>query len=81
MQYFAMRYFAFENITLGLNSIYGIATTVVRKFLMLLIYILGTPLVEMAFTDQSHTQHLDHSHLWIFQHVRQTLDIDTVQCQ
>ena len=32
----------------------------------------------MAFSDQSHTEHLGHSHLWIFQHGRQTRDIDTV---
>ena len=31
--------------------------------------------------DQSHTQYLGHSHLWIFQHVLQTRDIVTVQCQ
>ena len=34
----------------------------------------------MVFPDQSHTQYLAHSHLWIFQHVRQTCDIDPVQC-
>ena len=48
---------------------------------MLLIYIIGTPLDEVDFPDQSHTQHLGHSHLWIFQHVGQTRDIDTMQCQ
>ena len=48
---------------------------------MMLIYILGKPLDGMACPDQSQTQHLGHSHLWIFQHGRQTRDIDTVQCQ
>ena len=59
------------------------ATTniVVKKFLVLLIYILGKPLDEMAFSDQSHTEHLGHSHPWIFQHGRKTRDVDTVQCQ
>ena len=33
---------------------------------MLLIYILGKPLDEMAIPDQSDTQQLGHSHLWIF---------------
>ena len=59
----------------------AIATIVLKKFLMLLIYILGKPLDEMAIPDQSDTQQLGHSHLWIFQHGRQTRDIDTVQCQ
>ena len=59
----------------------GIATIVVKKFFMMLIYILGKPLDWMACPDQSQTQHLGHSHLWIFQHGRQTRDIDTVQCQ
>ena len=54
------------------------ANIVVKKFLVLLIYILGKPLDEMAFSDQSHTEHLGHSHLWMFQHGRQTCDIDTV---
>ena len=31
----------------------------------------------MISPDQSHTQHLGHSNLWIFQHVRQIRDIDT----
>ena len=59
----------------------GIATIVVKTFFMMLIYILGKPLDGMACSDQSQTQHLGHSHLWIFQHGRQTRDIDTVQCQ
>ena len=81
MQYFAMIYLAFENLTLSLNSIQRHSQYCGKKFLVLLIYILGKPLDEMAFSDQSHTEHLGHSHLWIFQHGRQTRDIDTVQCQ
>ena len=57
------------------------ANIVGKNFLVLLIYILGKPLDEVDFSDQSHREHLGHSHLWIFQHEPQTRDIDTVQCQ
>ena len=81
IQYFAMIYLAFANSPLVLIASSATANIVEKKFLVLLIYILGKPLDEMAFSDQSHTEHLGHSHLWIFQHGEPTLDIDTVQCQ
>ena len=76
MQNFEMIYLAFEYLPLGLMASSATANIVVKK---LLIYILGKPLDEMAFSDQSYTEHLGHSHLWIFQHGRQIPDIDTVQ--
>ena len=56
MEYFAIIYLAFENITLVLISPSGIATIVVKKILMMLIYILGKPLDGMTCPDQ--TRHL-----------------------
>ena len=65
MQYFAMIYLVFENPTLGLIASNAIVTIVVKKFLMMLIYILGNTLDEIVFPDQSHTQYLGQ----IIQHI------------
>ena len=56
VQYFAMIYI----VSVASDAI---AIIVLKKFLIRLIYILGTPLYAVAFPDQSHTHYLGQSHL------------------
>ena len=80
MQYFAMICIAFENLTLCPNLLIApnaIPTLLVKTFLMLLIYILGTPLDEIVFPDQSHTQYLGQT----IPHIRSTnKQLTLIQC-